>query len=1090
MSFDFSANFVYTGTSQLWLKPIGVTNAYFYINGPGGAGSYSSSGGGGAFSLSIFTYLQPDVSYNVIINVGSGGKAPPIASGGVSSGSYLDPSGISQSNGGYGTTFNGSTSGGGGGMTTVFYTDSFGIDIISIIAGGGGGGGSVSGAVGGSSGNIGTLINNNSASSSIGSQGSGTGGGQGGNSNLYGNAGLGGINGVNGYDYIDSSGVYFYYGGGGGSGGSFAGGGGGAGYGGAAGGKQGGGGGGGSFSNGNTTLFVLGAGGAGGSFGQNGGDGSVTIYWNNQPLIIPDSQVRMYMLNAQHTSKSIYEAPYNKPATVNDLSFSSIGVQNTNAAVIGPDGEIYVIDGNGALYAYTHNFTRKWATPFSIPNYPFFGTPAIVANSTLYVSSTSTLGDKYFYAILDNGNLGGIKWSYKLDNPDGNISTSPILDSSNNIFFGTEQGIIYALSDGTSHGILGWQYPSIGGISSPDGYTITGVPAIDLSYNKLCYTNYNSTLSNTTINVIDLSSNSVFRNVVPTPRWSQSISDGYSFISPSIDKSTVYTASTNGNVYAYDISNNGNSIWQAPINLSDTNLSAIAVGDDKHIYLTSRNALNVIDSSNGLLEWTYSIDPYGASVPNNSIPLIDSGNNVYFGARNNSLYSINGTQRIFNWRYQVGGAIQGMPVIGANNNIYVGANNARFYDFSGNSAATPTSNAIIPMYMLNVKHTNLTSYTGPTKATIPAIYWQSPFVSGNLFVSPSIAIDSSGALYLGSNDGYLYSLNSTTGSVNWLKQVNNASYKPDVISPNSIYTTPVIAPDGTIYIGSNEGYLFALNTNSTIKWSYNAGYPLQSSPIIDGSGTIYFGAGNNVYAVGDAVTEAYSKWLSPFVTNAHVNSSPALSPNGYLYFGSDDGYVYAVNSFTGLLKWAFDASGNLNTNPNLPVHPIYTSASIDASSNVIIGTGSYMNGLLYYLDGLTGAILWKKTDFLSTSNGPFYNTVAINGDTIYLSTIAYVFAINRLDGSTKWHYYNTNCYYTSVVIDASGTLYFGSIKAKTIDGYTAKAGILHCLTDNGIDFTANWALQVCNPGRLAPPVIGPNRTIYISATANNIYAIK
>jgi hypothetical protein len=76
------------------------------------------------------------------------------------------------------------------------------------------------------------------------------------------------------------------------------------------------------------------------------------------------------------------------------------------------------------------------------------------------------------------------------------------------------------------------------------------------------------------------------------------------------------------------------------------------------------------------------------------------------------------------------------------------------------------------------------------------------------------------------------------------------------------------------------------------------------------------------------------------------------------------------------------------------------------------------------------------------------------------------------------------------VVDASGTLFFGSVKAKTINQYTANAGVLHCITDNGNSWTENWALQVCNPGRLAPPVIGTNRTIYISATANNIYAIK
>ena len=281
-----------------------------------------------------------------------------------------------------------------------------------------------------------------------------------------------------------------------------------------------------------------------------------------------------------------------------------------------------------------------------------------------------------------------------------------------------------------------------------------------------------------------------------------------------------------------------------------------------------------------------------------------------------------------------------------------------------------------------------------------------------------------------------------------------------------------------------------MNPNGTIKWAYSAGYPLQSSPIMDASGSIYFGAGNNVYAIGDSGIEGYSKWLNPFQTNAHVNSSPALGPNGYLYFGSDDGYVYAIDSFTGLYKWSFDASGNIPPNPIIPVHPIYTSATVDVSGNVIIGTGSYMNGVLYYLNGITGAMIWTKTDFISIKNGPFYNTVAINGDTIYLSTIAYIFSINRLNGVTNWNYYNTNCYYTSVTIDANGTLYFGAIQVQNYEQFTKNDGTLHCVTDNGGSYTDNWKLQVCSPGRLAPPVIGTNETIYISATANNIYAIK
>jgi outer membrane protein assembly factor BamB len=84
-----------------------------------------------------------------------------------------------------------------------------------------------------------------------------------------------------------------------------------------------------------------------------------------------------------------------------------------------------------------------------------------------------------------------------------------------------------------------------------------------------------------------------------------------------------------------------------------------------------------------------------------------------------------------------------------------------------------------------------------------------------------------------------------------------------------------------------------------------------------------------------------------------------------------------------------------------------------------------------------------------------------------------------------------NCYYTSPAIDASGIIYVGSI-----DCLNTNNGILHALEDTGSELIELWRTPLgvegidIGPGRLAPPVLGSNRTIYISSTANKIYAIK
>jgi outer membrane protein assembly factor BamB len=1080
MSFDNSANFSYTGQMQYWDKPLNIASVYFQVKGAGGGGnSGTAGGGGGAYVFSNFNYLNPDVSYNnVQINVGGPGKAPPNPSGGQSTGGSNDPSGNYKSNGGAGTTYTGLTSGGGGGMSSVFFIDTRGLELIKIIAGGGGGAGINIGSTGGDS-------------ALMGLRGGGSGGGQGGNSDGLGDAGLGGVNGgANGYNFVDSSnnGIYTFIGGGGGIGGTFAGGGGGAGYGGGAGGKSGGAGGGGSYASYFArNAFIAGGGGAGGGAGQDGNYGSIIIYWNEPLPGGPLPVVEMFMLNAQHTSASLYNAPTILPDVINTYSLPN--ARFANSGVIGVDNELYIIADDGSLYAFDHIFSYQWRLTSLSSQSKFHGTPAIVRNGSLYISGSAQTAPNYLFAVIDTGGTAGgggpiLKWK----NPPiiaGKSATSPVLDLSGVIYVGTDTGMIYAFSDAD---VLGLQ---LGQYQSPDpGYAITSPLVFDICYNKMAYTATSDTSSN--LYALDISNNfdlSLNKAVVITPRWGPVQFMNEICGTPSVDANGIIYVNTNvGHIYAYDISS-GLAIWANPISINDVNLSAMAIDNKNRAYCTSYKGLNVIDTSNGLLEWVYYINAAGSSV--NSIPTLDASDNIYFGFGANYVYSINALTRSFNWKYQTGagGAVPSMPLLSDNNNIYFGANNGKIYDLSGNGAiAIPP---IVPMYMLNAQHTGVSPYYGPIQT--PSLLRQANFTASNLFVLPSIAIAGDGTLYLGTNNGYLTALNASDFTQKWSVRLNHASNNNGFFtSPDSMYTTPSISSDGTIYVGSNEGYLYAVNpSNGALKWKYNAGYPLQSSPTLDKNNNIYFGAGTRVYSLGDAITYPFTRWLAPFDTSANVNSSPALGQNGFLYFGSDDGYVYALNSLTGLLQWKFNAQ-----------EPIYMSVSVDASNNVIIGNGSYMDGSLYYLDGATLGLtdasrkLWTNKPQVSLG-GPLYNTVAVKGDTIYLSAIGHVYAIDRATGITKWKFIATNCYYTSPLVDASGTIYVASLNART------NHGTIHAFTDNGNSVTRYWPDYDTGHAyeRLAPPVLGSDGTIYISSTVSNnnntlnpmnmhIYAIK
>jgi outer membrane protein assembly factor BamB len=244
--------------------------------------------------------------------------------------------------------------------------------------------------------------------------------------------------------------------------------------------------------------------------------------------------------------------------------------------------------------------------------------------------------------------------------------------------------------------------------------------------------------------------------------------------------------------------------------------------------------------------------------------------------------------------------------------------------------------------------------------------------------SPAISDDT---VYIGSDDGYVYALDAATGTEKWEYKVGGC-----------IYSAPAVIGD-TLYIGAEDQfgthppswYLYALNAvTGTEKWKYEIGVALPCSPIVL-DGTVYISirrlsSYGDVYAL-DAATGA-EKW--EYKTGGEISSSPTVSGDT-VYIGSWDNYIYALDALTGTEKWKYETDYRVVSSPAVSGNTIY-----------IGSTDSYV----YALDAVAGTEKWKyKTDDYILSSP------AVSGDTVYIgSKDAHVYALDADTGAEKWKY--------------------------------------------------------------------------------------
>ena len=160
-----------------------------------------------------------------------------------------------------------------------------------------------------------------------------------------------------------------------------------------------------------------------------------------------------------------------------------------------------------------------------------------------------------------------------------------------------------------------------------------------------------------------------------------------------------------------------------------------------------------------------------------------------------------------------------------------------------------------------------------TRAITPTVQWvfedETGFTGG-----PVVAAN--GTIYLVSKAGTLYALD-PRGTIQW-----------SITLPAPPAGSPALSDEGTIYVAGKTGTLFAVSSAGRLQWQVQsrAGREATAGPIVGQDGTVYYTLVDRIQAVSPA---GQLVWLSS-ATDAYIEVPPRVSPANDLVFLKDGAF--------------------------------------------------------------------------------------------------------------------------------------------------------------------------------------------------------
>ncbi|MEO0051765.1 MAG: PQQ-binding-like beta-propeller repeat protein [candidate division WOR-3 bacterium] len=308
---------------------------------------------------------------------------------------------------------------------------------------------------------------------------------------------------------------------------------------------------------------------------------------------------------------------------------------------------------------------------------------------------------------------------------------------------------------------------------------------------------------------------------------------------PALDENgNVYLGDESGTVYSFNSA--GELRWTFQVRQP---VYAGATVEQGLVYVPALDSCLYCLDTLGKLKWSVNLGDELWTPP-----AIGQDQNLYLTTDKGRLVSVDAKGRI-RWQVQLGDEAAGAPTLGPDGNIYVSADS---------------------IYCFTPKGKRRWAFGTPDNAYF--------------FAGP--VVDGQGLVYCGSFDGYVYCLG-RDGRMVWRAPV------PD---EDEIRTEVVFDPEGRMYLGTDGYYLCVKEPGKTIRVVYETGDGICATPAVSAQGTVYLLSDDGVlYAFTREGRIFFTAEVAGGDKELYYSSSPAIGQDGTVYVGSWDGGIYAFH---------------------------------------------------------------------------------------------------------------------------------------------------------------------------------------------------